>query len=256
MSRKTVAILILAGGILTAFFIVRALATPKGDGGQLTLSVSGSADPAFAFGDSGLTLGNLLGNVENANFTERVAQRYGEEILKLNPPRGAMSGIALPPEGTVESLIAETLERPLTFKTYTTRDLRTVPLKDKEGLARYFVTLAQIQTERFGSVSDFLLTAVARFIAENERGSLEKHRDATTAYVGDLLTVPVPTPLVPFHLGLVNLWQKRASLATYILKSGDDPLKVVAAVDSLEATASEEDALLAILASSVKSLNL
>ncbi|MFH0806650.1 MAG: hypothetical protein V1885_02925 [Candidatus Brennerbacteria bacterium] len=256
MRRKTIAILVLAGGLVGAFSITRLAATSVSSNEALTISAGGGNGSAFAYGESGSALQGFLGEGADTNLTELVAQRYGEEILKLNQPGSDARAIALPPEGTVESIIAKVVEIPLIFKTYTVQDLRTAPLKDKEELARYFVALAQIQAERFRNVNEFLLTAVAKFVSEGDETPLRLHRNAMAAYAGDLLTITVPSPLVPFHLGLMNLWQKRATIASHILQSGEDPLKVVAAVDSLSITADEEDALMVTLVANLKSANL
>ncbi|MDP3974954.1 MAG: hypothetical protein Q8P88_01545 [Candidatus Jorgensenbacteria bacterium] len=255
MTKKTIAILILAGGILTAFLIAR-LTTSQGGGGGLSLTTKGNDDPAFTFGENNNT--RTSGSLQDAytNLTEQVVRRYGEEALKLNQRDSSGSSVVLPPDGTLENLIADALERTLSLPSFSAKDLSIVPLTGKEGLATYFTSLVGTQEKHFGRTSGSLLAAIAIFVSEGSNGALETQRNTTSAYVGDLLSIAVPSPLVPFHVGLLNLWQKRVSLADQILASEEDPLKVVVAVDHLAKTVDEETQLLKTLAANLKSLKL
>lgn len=256
MKRKTIAILVLLGGMLGAFLITRLAAPSGGERAPIALSTGGANDPAFAFGNEPLPEMSALGALADANFTEQVVQRYGEEVLRLNPKGSSANGVALPPTGTLENLIANAVEQPLTFPSFTSRDLKTVPLGGKEGLAAYLNTLVAIQTERLGENVSSLLGVIARFVSEENAYGLEVARNDMRDYVGDLLTIPVPEPLVSFHVGLLNLWEKRVVLADTILKSGDDPLKVVVAVEHLSQTSEEETELVELLVANIVGLKL
>ena len=256
MTRKTIALFVLVGGMLGAFLVARLAAPSEDDRTVLTLSSAGGNDPAFSFGNGGASGSSDGSELSDANFTERVVQRYGEEILKLNAKGSAASGVALPSEGTLENLIADAIEQPLVFPTFSSRDVKTIALEGKEGLSTYFTTLTEVQNERLGEEVGSLLGAVARFVSEEDGRGLEVARSDMRTYLGDLLKVPVPTPLVPFHIGLLNLWEKRIVLADAILKSGEDPLKIVAAAEHLSQTMEEETQLIELLVMNLSSVKL
>lgn len=252
MKKRTIAVVILAGGIVTSLTISGVFTTSPQPSETLSLSSGENRDPAFKF--NAVPPSSETG--AEINRTDFVAQRYGEEILKLNAPGTGAAEIIFPPEGTVESLIEEAVRKPFSFKTYSPKDLRHIPLEGKEGLARYFVLLAAVQAKHFKSLDDPLLTAIAKFVSAGDSKPLEANRIAITAYLGDLLAIPVPAPLVPFHINLMNLWQKRVTLAAHILEGDEDPIRLAAAVDALALTADEETNILETLASDLKKLTL
>jgi hypothetical protein len=255
MKRRTIAIIVLAGGAFSAFLIARLAASP-GESGAFSLLAENRDDPAFAFGEARSGAGNAIGGATGTNLTEQVVQRYGEEVLKLNQRGSSGSSVALPPEGTLENFIADTLEQPLSVTLYTARDLHMVPLTNLEELAAYFDTLVDIQHTRFDDLEDPLLTAIARFVETESVSPLESQRSAIAAYLGDILSLAVPSPLETFHLGLVNLWQKRLAYTIAILESENDPLKVVAATSALAKTADEETGLLTVLVTDLENVKL
>ncbi len=255
MTRKTIAIAILMGGALGAFLITR-LATPsERDLKTLSITQGQGGELAFAFGNAELS-GSLLDTISgDSNFTESVVQKYGEEILRINPRGSSASAVALPPEGTLESLIVEAVERPFVFSSFTERDIRTSSGKTREALVFYLNTIVAIQEERLSEHASSLLGAVARFVSENNGRELELAQNAMRLYIGDLLKISAPAPLASFHLGLLNLWQKRVALTNTILESADDPLKIVAAVEHLSQTAEEETRLTELLVLNISKLH-
>lgn len=252
MTRKTVAILVLIGGVLASFLIARS-GSPSGDGNErLSLSSAGGNDPSFAFSESDASSSGS----SDQNLTEQVVQRYGEEALKLNPPGTSQQSIALPSEATLDNIIADALQAPFSFTTVSVRDIRTSTHADKSSVIAYLDAISAAEHERFGSLSDSLVTAVARFVADGTREPLAKERDATAAYIDDLLTIPVPVPLSIFQVELVNLWNKRLAIANAILTNEDDPFKATVAMDALSNLASEDERVAALLSTTVRGMNL
>lgn len=252
MTRKTIAILILAGGVTASFLISRFASISDGEGGGFSFSSSGEGNSAFAF--SGTDANSPVPVDEN--ITENVVQRYGAEVLRLNPPGTSERSVILPTEDTIETIISDSLLRPLPVTSVSVNDIRTTPLADRNSIVAYLDAVSAAQRERFGSLNDSLITAVARFIDAGTRSPLEMQRNAAAAYVDDLLTMPAPMPFSLFHVELINLWNKRLAVANVILANDDDPFKAVVAVDTLSGLSSEEDRIAELLSATVHGINL
>lgn len=238
MTRKTSAILILAGGILAAFFIARLAAPEKGDG-ALSLVSQGGVDSLFDFKSGG------KGTDIQANLTEEVARRYGEEVLKLNERGAGTQGLYVPNEAALETLIQAEVGRGFAFeKIFIGGDFRTEDDNTAAATQKYLEALGEVPE---GSTGMEFLPSVAAAVASGDPEPLEAHMRAGEKYLEHLLTITVPSDWIGFHTRVANIWQKRVELSGAILAMEDDPLRAIVALQTIPKTAEEEIELLSIL---------
>lgn len=251
MSKRVIALFILVGGVIAAFSIAHfSSQTPQG---AKTLSIRSASrdDPSFAFKKTSVegvpSFGTPFG-LEN-NITETIVQRYGEEVLKLNSPGSKTGVVVLPPEGTMESIIAESLQGPFVIPdAYSDRDLRIGVGGGKEAAIAYFTAFEAAYEKSFRTPDEVFLRAAARMIEEGDTRPLSKHIERITKLIGELLAIEVPSTWKMFHVSILNTLTKRKVIAQSIMNIEGDPLKAATALQSLQSLSEEEDrmALLAI----------
>lgn len=244
MTRKTIAILVLAGGMLGAFFITH-LAAPS-DSGLATLSISatGGNDPSFAF-SNGTAYGDDTARNREGNVTEEVVRRYGKEVLKLNPRGAGTTGIYVPNQATLDALIQTEITREFTFeRVFTARDFQTVPNNAVGTIQGYLEGISKVPE---GSADLEFLPSVAAAVAHADAEPLEQYVRASNDYLDNLFVVTVPSDWILFHIKMANIWQARVELARAILTMEEDPLRAIAALNAVPKTAEEERELLTLL---------
>lgn len=240
MTRKTVALLVLGGGIISVLFITNIGGSSLNEG-VLSLSTPKTSNPSFSFERTD----SLLEGESDINLTDLVVQRYGQEILKLNPPGGNGSGLYVPNEAALAKLIEAKAGDDFVFaRIFTSRDFKTETENGDAAVQNYLEALGEVPEE---SEQLEFLPAIAATVTDGNQRMLETYAGAVEKYVHHLLTITIPYDWISFHTRYANVWNKRAELARAILAMEEDPLRAIIALKAVPKTAEEELELLAIL---------
>lgn len=175
------------------------------------------------------TLESLRAEAKTDNLTGSVARNI---LINLTEAKSQGLGSDFPTqERLIASAVAEaTVERGAPI--YASKDL-TIVKESSESLAEYGNTLALVlQAYPETSVQETLI-AVSTFIDKGTKDTLTPLETIEAEYkamTNDLLHIPVPTSLAPFHLQVTNNIARITSLYIDFRAALKDPLRGIGAL--------------------------
>lgn len=249
--RRLLAFVILIGGIVLASIIL--YSGNSGEGGSLISFLGGSggvpSNLNFKLGAPGNVTAASGGTASSSdNLTEQVVKAYGAQILALNA-RGmkktnADAPITVPSDQLLSDLISQGLTQGIPVPTFGKNDIRILKTDSTEVALTYLKALVTSYERDFKKASGNFFSAVSDAVQNEKPDALLTHTNAISGFLADLLQVPVPPSWENFHLQMLNLWQRRLTLANTILGNADDPLKTIVAVQQLSDGVDAEQAML------------
>lgn len=199
-----------------------------------------------------LTYEDLVGSDSTAslhsgleeNITERVIQKYGEELFRANRDNVGKSGgvvgpLQAPSEEYLDALLTRELEEELFIPLFNEADVRTLTDASREDEERYIKQYVVITEQNTKTLTDTYLSAAHLASTESQPQSLLIHVGAAEQQINDLLSMEAPDSLVPLHVEFLNAWQRRFVIGKALLDE-DDPLGQVQAVDALSSAMEQE----------------
>ncbi len=248
---KLVSLVVVLLGIAVAFYVT-SQNNPSSSPTELGASLKTSG---------ALTYKNLFGGIpvqktpglSDENVTDKVIQKYGEELFRLNEDAvqggfATSSPLTPPSEEFLGSLLSGELDKSLSIPLFQIADIHVRSEKGTEESVRlYGQSFQRISDKNLVGLSAPFLSSVSLALFESKPSSLQSHIAAAKAQVDDLLGLPVPKELSSFHLELLNLWQRRFVIGSALLQN-DDPLKNMAALNSLSDAMDKEEEVFALLA--------
>jgi hypothetical protein len=177
----------------------------------------------------------------SVNLTERLGNLLAQEIIRMNDAAGTLngppSGLAIPAKKNLEAAIQDNIAKaaqggsflPRFDEPVPDRTLRVVKAPREEDFLRYMDEAARTLSTTIGSDAFTELIASAP--------SVEAAYTATAVYgnaAQNLARLSVPEPLAPFHKSVLAAVRNRKALVDLALGSPSDPLKSLAALESLE----------------------
>lgn len=254
---KLVSLVVVLLGIAVAFYVT-SQNNPSSSPTELGASLKTSG---------ALTYKNLFGGIpvqktpglSDENVTDKVIQKYGEELFRLNEDAvqggfATSSPLTPPSEEFLGSLLSGELDKSLSIPLFQIADIHVRSEKGTEESVRlYGQSFQRISDKNLAGLpaqaglSTPFLSSVSLALFESKPSSLQSHIAAAKAQVDDLLGLPVPKELSSFHLELLNLWQRRFVIGSALLQN-DDPLKNMAALNSLSDAMDKEEEVFALLA--------
>ncbi|MDP3725484.1 MAG: hypothetical protein Q8R20_03390 [Nanoarchaeota archaeon] len=244
--RRLVAFFLIFASALFAFRLMRG--SPK-QTAVLELS------PSLQKSDRTLTAllkGRVSEPVSEENVTEKIIQKYQEEVFRLNQDKKGKTAISpseitTPPDEFLAELLSnEVSEDVLSIPLFTSADARIVS-STPERVKEYAEAYERISSRNLGNQLPPYLTAAYEALLESKPSSLRAHVRAAEAQVSDLLKLQVPDDALPLHLELLNIWNRRALIGNALLDQ-NDPLKRLLALNALSEAIEKETRVVALMA--------
>lgn len=240
-TRKKLAVGILLLGIGVSLFLF--FRGTKGNSSALAVFDDSTKDDS-RFADIGSTIDPTDITNPKLNITEEVAKEYGKRILQMNEAgQGTTTPIVVPGQDELTSIIGDQVSREIPSPTYEDKDIKIIKETTKENIITYFQLVSAANKKNITPIRGSYLSALSTFVTDKNSDLIQKHMDAISQEVTDLLAIPVPENLKAFHLEFINLWQRRLTLATVIYESSDDPLKTVIALEEVSKLTDREQIL-------------
>lgn len=258
LRKKTLAALILVGGVMLAILIAIGESNEK-ESPFLSIQTGNKEKNTNLEHNTGPVSDSSAASRPDIyeNLTEKIAKLYGDELIRLNELGGAKTGnpIAVPKENVLNEILISELDKKISFPAFDLGDIKTFSQNDASGVTDYLKAVVAGYQEYLGGQEN-LFAAVASAATNRETSELEAWIGKFSAYIDDLLAINVPQGLQNFHIEFLNFWLKNKTIAEIIIRSDEDPLKAAMAVEIFSEITDEENALLAGLEEQFKNLKL
>lgn len=247
--RRIAAFLTMLGGIGIAIAI---LSSGNGGGTNFLTAFLGTntgtpSNLNFKLGGISNTTATSSDTTAADNLTDQIAKTYGAQILSLNEKGMKKTNqdapITIPGDQTLSDIINQGLAQQIPVPTFDVKDIRIGKTDDKNAVLAYLKALTDAYDRDFKTTPENFFLSIAGAI-QNNTGALEKSADATSNFITDLLGIAVPPSWEDLHLKMLNIWQRRLTLANTILKSADDPLKAAVALQAITDNLDAEESFL------------
>lgn len=232
---KLISLVVVLLGVAVAFYVTSKDDSPSSPD-QFGASLKASSALTYKDFLKQFPLAKTLGS-SSENVTDKVIKEYGEELFRLNQDKTgggpvSPSQVVAPSEEFLDALVSQELDGLLPIPLFTTQDVRTSSGNIEKSTTAYFSSYQQITQKNLRGVTLSFLAAAEEAVAKSRVTSLNAHVSAAEREVRDLLQLKVPEKLAPFHVELLNMWQRRLVIGRALLER-DDPLKRVVALNSL-----------------------
>ncbi len=204
------------------------------------------------------TFAALLGegvpsSLPRQNKTNEIIQKYGAELRRLNADKAGQaavtpSEIATPSEQFLEGMLSkEVAQNTLVIPLLAASDVLVVS-STPELVQEYGRAYERISSQNISGNLPPYLTAAYEALLGSRPASLRAHVRAASSQVADLRALAAPETLLPLHLELLNIWNRRAVIGETLLDT-TDPLGQVLALNSLTEAMEKENEVVAFFAS-------
>lgn len=234
--KKILAYSILLIGIACSAYLLFYKKNPKTADAQIIDSERSSTAFSEPFSASNGSIADPLYNI-----TEEAAKAYTKQIISMNNGgSGDVANVSLPSSDDFETIIRSYLSQGVQYKEYAEKDLR---ISDDDSIAartQYLKDVKKIQDNIIAPLKTSFVYSVAIFLNDKKSDEIQKHIDASSIYITQLLEVEVPKSAKKLHIDILNIYEKRRTLGTILLENSEDPLKSVVILQELEKLSEKE----------------
>ncbi|MEK9194358.1 MAG: hypothetical protein AAB884_00945, partial [Patescibacteria group bacterium] len=233
LGKKTLAALILVGGVLLTILI---LSGEKDGKKSLFLGIrlgEEKTNPSFDFKTSPpspLTRTDAIPSNDftaTSNLTDFIAQSYANDFIKENE-KNALSGEngpSLPSFDLSPKALENQTSGLLVFKTYRSNEVLTTENNSREKQLAYLNYVDSLLEKHFSGFGGDAKKAIENFLNGGNSSLLNYLTKNIPLFINDLLQLQAPQDLATTHLELLNLWQKKLETYEAVLNFNSDPLK-------------------------------
>lgn len=223
-----------------------------------------STNPSFMFDAQSPQEPGVTTQIEKSepskNLTDNIITNYGHEIAKRNPsgPRvvNGEQKIALPPQRTLEELLATELNQNLKIDLYDLKDIRISRDASDNYIRTYLKSISTATENIFGKFTKTPFALLDELLRKKNPEPLYQYVTLLSRYSGDLLTLDAPPSWKTFHLEFINLQQEKIAVYQSLLEVDQDPVKAMVAINQIEKLDEKDQNLATVLNEQLKSLSI
>lgn len=236
-----IASVILLGGIVSAFFVLRS--TP---GTNSILGLSFGKDGSSEFGYE-KKYDNKIGNSEIKNIdnlTTNLIDAYAYEIAKKNPTGPQLLNnekrLTMPSGNTLDSAFQKELSQKIQISQIEETDIKTSNDNSANAIRSYILALNNINTKNSKGTQANIGVLINEMFSKNNPDPLFAFVNKLKNGTNEILALSVPSSWKDLHIKLINLQQKKIAVFESMLEVEDDPVKTISYVEKLDEIIKED----------------
>ena len=235
MKRKVTAIIILiAAGILASF-----LAFSFNDNGEklgIFTETRGSDNSRFNFLRQTNPQQLTTAQDKTNNLTDSLTQEYLEEIIKINPDGPQLMGdipqLTVPGEETFQSILLNYFNKSLEWENLTEEDIKVASKETAQDTLEYLEIMKEILDDKTKLIEEEAI-ALAESLERNNQNPLQKVIGKLHIQLRKVLVITAPLSYKKFHIQTANFLQKQIAIYDAVLKTIEDPVKALLAINEI-----------------------
>ena len=183
-------------------------------------------------------------SISGDNLTDLFVQAYtGEIFARNNGGPKTINGeptLNMPSEQVLEDFFKKADFQSVAFRRFEKKDVRISKINTGHDQIAYIESVDRIFKKYTPLFKTTIFSAVQTFFKTKDPKPLTGITAYIPSLINELLALSVPESLLPLHLELVNLWQKKLVTYQSIINSDIDPLKGYVAAKQLPSIVQED----------------